>query len=835
MRIINNEDRTLPSPAACNTVDGVALSDSKGVATCDLLITGQPGTTQLVAVVGEIHEFIFNLTVTPGAACSFSLSSSGQAFGSVGGSGSVNIVTTPGCTWSAFNNASSFVTITSGATGTGNGSLTYIVAANTGVARSGTLTIAGQTYSVTQSSGIAGGLAITTPPNLSAGTVGSNYSFTLGASGGQLPYTWSVLGVLPPGLTLAPSTGVISGQPTTAGTSTFTVKVLDNTGASQTQSVSLAVNPGGVSSLVITNTAFPNGAAGQLYQPQLLTTSGGCVTPFSPAPSFTVSGGALPAGLTIQTNSDGSRSIAGTPTTTGAFNFTLTAVDACGKTATGNFTITITGAPAAAQMQVSNSSLAFVVQAGISTTPADQTISIASTSTVLNYTAALTTQSGNWLVARNSQTGNTPSTLTVGIANFSNLAAGTYTGAITITSAASNSPVIIPVTLTVLGTAATLSVSPTSFVVNQIASNNVTPTRLNIAIASSGAPVHYSVIATTTTGLGWLSVSPGVGDTPGVVTATVNGSGLPAATYTGNIVIQAVGGAPQAVQITLNVLAAAAVVATPASVPFNYLQGASAPSPQTLVITSTGPTLGLSVTAATLTGGNWLFIDQSAGITPMNLRISVNPGGLTPGPYTGAITITPTDPAVAPLTVLVNLTVSAAIPAISSVTNAASFSPGPVSPGEFVTIFGSSIGPVDPAGLQLDATGKVSKSLANVQVFFDTFPAPMVYASNGQVSAIVPYELTSGSVTLVKVVYQGVSSNVVPIRVIDSAPAIFVADSSGQGAILNGDSSPNSVQNGAARDLYQHLCDWRRANRSAWGRWNDRGARCAQASLGCDG
>jgi uncharacterized protein (TIGR03437 family) len=132
------------------------------------------------------------------------------------------------------------------------------------------------------------------------------------------------------------------------------------------------------------------------------------------------------------------------------------------------------------------------------------------------------------------------------------------------------------------------------------------------------------------------------------------------------------------------------------------------------------------------------------------------------------------------------------------VTNAASFSPGPVSPGEFVTLFGTSIGPVDPAGLQLDASGKVSKSLANVQVFFDTFAAPMVYASNGQVSAIVPYELTSGSMTLVKVVYQGVSSNVVPIRVIDSVPAIFVADSSGQGAILNGDSSPNSVQNGAA-------------------------------------
>jgi uncharacterized protein (TIGR03437 family) len=798
LRIINNEDRTLPAPATCNTVDGVTLTDSTGTASCDLLITGQPGVTQLVALVGEIHEFIFTLTVTPGSACAFTLSSAGQALPAVGGNGSVNVVTTPGCGWSAFNNAASFVTITSGATGTGNGSLTYIVAANTGAARSGTLTIAGQTYSVTQSSGIAGGLAITTQQNLPAATVNAFYSLTLGASGGQLPYAWSVLGVPPPGLTLAASTGVISGTPTTAGTSAFTVKVTDNAGASQAQSFNLQVNPGGVSSLVITNTAFPNGAAGQVYQPQLLTTSGGCVTPFSPAPSFTVSGGALPGGLSIVTNTDGSRSIAGTPNATGTFNFTLTAMDACGKTATGNFTITVTGAPAVAQMLVSNSSLAFVVQSGISTTPNDQTISISSSSsTVLNYGAAVTTQTGgNWLVARNSLAGNTPSTLAVGVANYSTLAPGTYTGAITITSPASNSPVIIPVTLTVLGTAS-LSVSPTSFVVNQIASNNVIPSRTNIAIASTGAPVHYSVTASTTTGLGWLTVSPSAGDTPGVVTATVNASGLTAGTYTGNIVIQPVGGAPQGVQVTLNVLPSANVVASPVAVSFNYLQGASAPSPQILGITSSGPTLGLTVTAATLTGGNWLFIDQSSGITPMNLRISVNPAGLTPGPYTGAITITPTDPAVAPLTVLVSLTVNAAIPAISSVTNAASFAPGPISPGEFVTIFGSSIGPVDPASLLLDGTGKVSKSLANVQVFFDSSAAPIVYVSNGQVSVIVPYELASGSVTLVKVVYQGVSSNVMPIRVIDSVPAIFVADSSGQGAILNGDMSANSVQNGA--------------------------------------
>jgi uncharacterized protein (TIGR03437 family) len=800
VRILNNQDRTLASPGNCNTPDGVTLTGTNGVASCDLVITGPPGTTQLVVEVGEIHEFIFNLTVTPGPACTFSLSSAGQLFGASGGAGSVNVTTTAGCSWSAVSNASSFITITGGASGAGNGAVTYTVAANSGAARSGTLTIAGLTYTVTQSSGTPGGLTITTPPTLPVATVGSNYAVTLSASGGQAPYTWSALGALPSGLTLVPSTGVISGTPVSSGTFPFSINVSDSLGAQQNQSFSLTVNPTGSSSFVITNVTFPNGVAGQTYQSTLLTTSGGCVTPFSPSPNFTVSAGALPKGLSIQINSDGSRSIAGTPTTTGSFNFSLTAADACGKsTAPASFTITVTGTAATPQMLVSNSSLGFVVQAGSVTSPADQTINITSTSSVLNYTAVLATQSGgSWLVARNSTTGNTPSMLTVGAVNFSNLAAGVYNGTVTITSQASNSPVVIQVTLTVSGTA-TLSVSPTSFTVNQIASVNSTPLRLNVAVGSSGASLHYSAIATTPNGLGWLSVSPSSGDTPSVVTATVNASGLTIGTYTGNVVITPVGGAPQAVLITLNVLPAASLVASPASAGFIYLQGGTIPTPQTLAITSTGSTLGISVNATTLTGGNWLFIDQNGGVTPMNLRVSINPGGLTPGPYTGAITITATDPAVAPLTVLVNLTVNAAIPAISSVTSAASFAPGPVSPGEFVTIFGSSIGPADPASLQLNAAGRVATMLANTQVFFDNFAAPMVYASNGQVSAIVPYELTSGSVTLVKVVYQGVSSNVMPVRVIDSVPGIFVADSSGQGAILNSiDNTPNSVQNGVS-------------------------------------
>ena len=64
--------------------------------------------------------------------------------------------------------------------------------------------------------------------SLPNGYVGLSYSATLAASGGTGSYTWSIVsGSLPPGLSLNPSTGAITGTPTTAGTSSFTVQVND--------------------------------------------------------------------------------------------------------------------------------------------------------------------------------------------------------------------------------------------------------------------------------------------------------------------------------------------------------------------------------------------------------------------------------------------------------------------------------------------------------------------------------------------------------------------------------------------------------------------------------
>jgi uncharacterized protein (TIGR03437 family) len=140
-------------------------------------------------------------------------------------------------------------------------------------------------------------------------------------------------------------------------------------------------------------------------------------------------------------------------------------------------------------------------------------------------------------------------------------------------------------------------------------------------------------------------------------------------------------------------------------------------------------------------------------------------------------------------------------PAIEAVANAASYSQGTVSPGEMVAIFGSNLGPANPAGVQLDPSGLLSTNIADTRVLFDGVPGPMESASANQVNAIVPFGLSSRS-TQVQVEYQGQISNTFRIAVAPSCPGIFTADDSGggQAIIMNQDGTINSANNPASAD-----------------------------------
>jgi len=89
--------------------------------------------------------------------CTFTLSTTTLPMREAGGTATVNVTAAAGCAWTAVSN-DSFITVTSGASGTGNGAVGISVAANTGAFRSGTLTIAGQTVTVSQD---ASGVCIT--------------------------------------------------------------------------------------------------------------------------------------------------------------------------------------------------------------------------------------------------------------------------------------------------------------------------------------------------------------------------------------------------------------------------------------------------------------------------------------------------------------------------------------------------------------------------------------------------------------------------------------------------------------------------------------------------
>ena len=141
------------------------------------------------------------------------------------------------------------------------------------------------------------------------------------------------------------------------------------------------------------------------------------------------------------------------------------------------------------------------------------------------------------------------------------------------------------------------------------------------------------------------------------------------------------------------------------------------------------------------------------------------------------------------------------VPGIAAVVNAASFGASTVAPGELITIFGVSIGPSTPQQLTLDSHGRVSTSLGGVTVSFDGVPAPLLYASSGQINAVAPFSVAGKSTTFLEVAAPGGRAYSVTLPVSTAAPAMFTIDASGsgQGAILNSDYSVNSPARPAAR------------------------------------
>jgi large repetitive protein len=160
------------------------------------------------------------------------------------------------------------------------------------------------------------------------------FSQSLNTSGGVGPFSYVVGGNLPAGLTLNAATGTVSVSPTVAGSFAFSVTATD-TGASgpgapftAQGSYTIAV---AAPSISITSATAPAATAGTAYSATLIGSGG--VARYS----FSLSGGALPAGITLATNGQ----LSGTPTASGSLPITVTVRDTNGQTGSADFTLAV--------------------------------------------------------------------------------------------------------------------------------------------------------------------------------------------------------------------------------------------------------------------------------------------------------------------------------------------------------------------------------------------------------------------------------------------------------------------------------------------------------------
>jgi uncharacterized protein (TIGR03437 family) len=135
------------------------------------------------------------------------------------------------------------------------------------------------------------------------------------------------------------------------------------------------------------------------------------------------------------------------------------------------------------------------------------------------------------------------------------------------------------------------------------------------------------------------------------------------------------------------------------------------------------------------------------------------------------------------------------------VLNAASLLPGAISPGEVITLFGSGIGPLQPAALQVLPSGLVSTNLSNTIVSFDSVQAPVLYAGLNQINVVVPFEVFGKSGTVLTISRGGQQTPPLPLPITTAAPSIFTQDATGlgQAVALNQDGSLNTPLNPAGQ------------------------------------
>ena len=234
---------TATSTASWITITGGASGTGSGNVIFRTTANDGDSRSGTIQVAGK------TVTVTQPAACSFVVNPLTVPVGSAAITGqSLTITTATGCAWTAASNAS-WITVTSGASGNGSGTVRFDIGANNGAPRTGTLTAAGQTVTVSQSSGCSYTLSQGTVSIVAA--AGAGPAITVSAASGC---GWTASS----GANWLTITSGASGS----GNGTVNFSALQNTGPARSGSLSIAGQ-----------TVTINQASGCLYTVTVVPTS----------------------------------------------------------------------------------------------------------------------------------------------------------------------------------------------------------------------------------------------------------------------------------------------------------------------------------------------------------------------------------------------------------------------------------------------------------------------------------------------------------------------------------------------------------------------------------
>jgi hypothetical protein len=191
--VLNGMKFTPTRPSFLNARDGILQADQNlngGANRCAIwTVFARHGMgVSAVGNDGTTHTAATNIPADCGGTCTFSITPTSASFAATGGTGSVSVSAAAGCAWSASSNAS-FITITGGSSGSGSGTVSYSVASNVATtSRTGTLSIAGQTFSVNQAGTGGGGTQLILNGGFESGTVPWIISGQVSRSTGTFPH-----------------------------------------------------------------------------------------------------------------------------------------------------------------------------------------------------------------------------------------------------------------------------------------------------------------------------------------------------------------------------------------------------------------------------------------------------------------------------------------------------------------------------------------------------------------------------------------------------------------------------------------------------------------------